>query len=324
MSEIKSPKLVLSQVLDLPAAVAGFYIQEAVMTEVNFMNETPMKIRLQDEIAEFRSIYQKYSDRLAGAFFDYIALACFGEARHALTQAKKYIPQICYKWNRDNAKENIRIRNKSYQHALKFDPYTFLPTLEELFNYGHWRDAYGGGKWANIAGIGTLYRSLTSQVFIDHAVDLSHNSGSMFSKDVLFKKYAVSRYLDMLNKKQYSPSILKNYEFFRIGPIAANVKPFLKLAVKLGLVQSEIIYICNYIPIVFPETIKWGLLPITVNDILQCNLHGIDIDDKEEGEEENHDDSPITFDSRCIMHTLKPNLDKLSNKLIPSHQTSMF
>ena len=263
----KSPSLILTQTLDLPAAVAGFYVQEAVLSMVNNMEHGSLYFHLEETIHTLRTIHQKYVNQLAGAFFDYISLACFGEARHAIKQAKKYIHQICYKWNHNDDQENIDIRNKSYQHALKFDPHIFLPTLAELFTNGEWKDSYGGQKWANIADAGSLYNSLPNTVFIDHVVDLSHNGGSMFNKDILFLSYSTGSYWEMLHAKRNMQSILVN-DFLNKNSMAKSVRPFLKLAAKCGLIDAKLIYGNDYTTIQFPDIIKWGLLPIKIDDIL--------------------------------------------------------
>ena len=325
MSAVKSPNLVLKKVMDLPVAVAGFYVQEAVMAKVHNMKETSMKLRLEDDIKEFQSIHQKYADRLAGAFFDYIALASFGEARHAPSQAKRYIPQICYKWNRNNKQQSIHVREKSYKHALKFDPYRFLPTLATLFYDGIWRDSYGGSWWGNIAEAGTMYKKVTSTVFIDHAVDLSHNGGSMFSKSVLFLPYDSSHYRHMLGMKT-AFSILDDNDgntFLKKFWVAQNAKPFLKLAVKLDLISADMIYSTKYAPVQFPETIKWGLLPITKNDILSCD----ELPSSEKLDEDDYDDeNPIEmFEKANIRKSHVPLfLDELKAKFKPMEQASMF
>jgi len=329
MSAVKSPNLVLKKVMDLPVAVAGFYVQETVMAKVLNMKETSMKLRLEDDIKEFQSIHQKYADRLAGAFFDYIALASFGEARHAPSQAKRYIPQICYKWNRNNEQQSIHVRDQSYKHALKFDPYRFLPTLATLFYDGVWRDAYGGDQWGNIAEAGTMYKKVTSTVFIDHAVDLSHNGGSMFSKSVLFLPYHSGHYRHMLGMKT-AFSILDDNDgntFLKKFWVAQNAKPFLKLAAKLDLIPADMIYSTKYDHVQFPETIKWGLLPITENDILSCDAvplnERLDEDDGDGYYEDEQLAGTVNKLKARASHII-PFLEELKAKFKSMEQASMF
>ena len=226
MTKTKSPKLVLDQILDLPTAVAGFYVQDAVLTAIKNMKPTPRKIRMEDKINELTEIHKRYTDQLAGSLFDYIALASFGEARHAPYMAKVYISQIVFKWDNHNDSQIVKARRASYRYALKFNPYTFLPVLTELFDDESWKDAYGGQKWATITSTGEMYGKIPNSVFIDRAVDLSHNGGSMFSKDVLFQYYNVSKYCEMLYYKTHLPSILTE-EFLWKYPIACQSKPFI-------------------------------------------------------------------------------------------------
>lgn len=316
---VKSPQLVLKRVLHLPAAVAGFYVKEAVLNAVNQLPESSMKIRLEEDIQDLTYAFNKYSEKLAGALFDYIALACFGEARHAPYQANRHIPQICFKFDQNNEQQCIKVREQSYHHALKFDPYIFLPTLKILFYDSNWREAYGGNKWGNIADAGTMYNKVSPQVFIDHAVDLSHNGGSMFTKNVLFRIYESGAYRYMLNQKKEKVSILVK-EFLRYHPIAFSVKPFLKLAAKLNIMDPELIFDNLYYTIEFPETIKWGLLPIKPSDIIDNDSFEID-----EHDEDYEEDSHEIFHMNKIraMH-MKPNLDKIKYGFKTMEQASMF
>ena len=345
MSAIKLSKLVLKEVLDLPAAVAGFYVQEAVIARINGMQKNTMIIRLEDEIREFNAIHRKYTDRLAGAFFDYIALASFGEARHAPSQAKCYILQICYNWNRDDAQQNIHTRTESYKKALRFDPYRFLPVLSILFHDGQWKDAYGGKRWGDIAKAGMMYKEVSSTVFVDYVVDLSHNGGSMFNKNILFQFYSGDSYIHMLSMKR-TFSILEDANFLKTFSIAQNAKPFLKLAAKLGLIPTSMIYSCAYESIEFPETIKWGMLPIMESDILSCenlssneefnedndkndddesNDNDEDNDENDDDESNDDDEEKIkTFDDLIRSSCIKPYLDEIQAKFKPMTQTSMF
>lgn len=293
MKPEKTPKLVLKRVLNLPAAVAGFYVQDAVLAEISALPQDASLFRLQEAINNLRKIHQDYASRLAGAFFDYIALASFGEARHGPKMSSQYIHQICFEWDNDDTEKRITVRNQAYRHALKFNPHVFLPTLVHLFDNDSWDSSYGGGKWAQIAEAGTMYGSSSHKVFIDHAVDLSHNCGSMFNKDVLFLLYDSGEYFRMLNLKRSMDSILV-YGFVRQFQIATNVKPFLKMAARLNLIDADLVYGNAYEEIQFPEIIKWGLLPITDEDIRDRSEFPHHYND-EIDDEADYDDEPDLF-----------------------------
>lgn len=289
----KGSPSVFKQVLDLPTAVAGFYVQNLVLTKIRIMEQNTLKFRLKDTINEFRAMQKEYVDRFAGALFDYIALASFGEARHAIDDAKYYIQYICFKWNKNNEKEHVSVREEAYEQALKFDPNSFLPVLVNLYTDKGWRDGYGGPKWANIAEIGTKYRKMPNTVFVDNAIDLSHNGGSMFNKRILFKQYAPYGYKHMLDQKRSMESILTE-DFLRKYSFPSSTKLFLKLAAKLGIIDVSLVYAPeNYEPIEWPNAIKWGLLSMSSNDILPKEEFESDEDDDDK--EHDEDNGPGVF-----------------------------
>lgn len=286
----KSTSLILKQVLDLPAAIAGFYIQDAVLIAISNAKQSTMLFRLQDDINELRIMHHNYVNKLAGALFDYISIASFGEARHASNEATYYIHHISYKYDSNDSVQCINTRNQAYHYALKFNPHIFLPVLSALFEDYKWSDNYGGNKWENICKAGIMYNDMPDKVFIDHTVDLSHNGGSMFNKDVLFFKYSPETYTNMLNAKKDWPSILVD-KFLNNYPIALSVKPFLRIASKLGIISEWLLYGNDYVSIEFPDVIKWGLLPITSDDVLMVEQSNDNEDDEDNNSDDKYDDN---------------------------------
>lgn len=159
----------------------------------------------------------RYSERLTDKLFcalrDYLTLASFGEARHALYKSKGIIEDI----------ENSG-RVTAYTKAANYDPVKFLPQTIDLFKNYDWIDtAYGGDAWASIAQAALMgwEGKLTKMVWIDHAVDLSHNGGLAFDKEdagiLYFAGYYVNcsknMYKRLLDYKAHSGSFVDTIRY---------------------------------------------------------------------------------------------------------------
>jgi len=273
---------VLVSTLNLPMAVATFYFQDAILTEIetkkNSTSPSPQFFRHDAEIKELERNHAYLTSHLAGAFFDYISLATFGEARHALRRADMYVKQINYIPEVSNKPVSIG-RLASYKRSANFNPRLYLPVLVKLFNECNWEGrqnshtetySFGGPKWGKIAEAGMLYGKIPDKVFIDHVVDLSHNGGSMFNKEILFRYYDYDRYKRMLTYKS-SEDILNNDNFSLYAIFPESIKSVTKLANILGIYKEKWFKLSVKSEIVFPDIIKWGLLPITEKDLVSVD-----------------------------------------------------
>jgi hypothetical protein len=117
---------------------------------------------------------------LAPLIFDYLALACLGEARHSSQQVGVTMENFDY--DSSTGRDHV-VRSC----AAEYDPSEFLPKLIVLFDEGNWASSYGGSRWAEIAR--TALRWWTGEwsdrLLIDHCVDLMHNGGLCFDKGFL-------------------------------------------------------------------------------------------------------------------------------------------
>ena len=169
-------------------AIYDFYFMEAILVHPpKFGNKAQEKLR--DDA-------QAYQDRvvenLAPALYDYLFMACMGEARHAYNKTAKYIPNI----------ERGGGRSQAYHTALNFDRTKMLPALHKLFTQTWGGGGYGGGSWANIASGAMEYGVLPDKAFIDHVIDLEHNGGHCFDKT------SVSKVIDLEMKSMYMKRFL--------------------------------------------------------------------------------------------------------------------
>jgi len=119
---------------------------------------------------------------LSRIIFDYLFLACLGEARHAPTRCTTMFSDFNSEWDGSSDRQCV----VSYC-AGKYDPKTTLPLLIKLFNEGDWHDSYGGKRWGEIAQAAyNWYTHAWNDItLIDHCVDMVHNGGLAFDKGFL-------------------------------------------------------------------------------------------------------------------------------------------
>lgn len=214
-------------------------------------------------------LIEKWIDDLALSIRDYLAIISFGEARHAWKYADAQIEEIV----------NLKARLLAYRIGSLFSPKNSLPKLHKLFSQYKWNHSFGGANWANIVEASMCYNTMpTSSVFIDHAIDISHNGGFCFDKGILFKNdlgvYS-SRILTHKNNDfiwNYSKKALSSSYNAEIHPcfniyLNSDVYDLFSYAVKLDLIKKG-----EHIPPYFksfprehiqPPKIKWGPLIVS-------------------------------------------------------------
>lgn len=131
---------------------------------------------------------------LPGMMFDYLALACLGEARHAYSCSNGIISE--YDYSTDNSRHDVVCRLVG-----KVAPSDFLPKLITLFNEADWNSSFGGTKWGAIAQVALEFynKQRNAITLLDNCVDLVHNGGLCFNKGFLLccsDKYLLQRLLD--------------------------------------------------------------------------------------------------------------------------------
>ena len=199
-----------------------------------------------------------YHMMLADLLFDYLYGASFGEARHASSAAQMMIPEI----------KGGNSRKETCRKAQKYSPEFALPVLRELFYEGHWRSSYGGKAWGNIVDAAMLYESNPSSwaVFIDHAIDLSHNGGCAFDKGIFLELFDTSVYMTVLDTKRAGSLLDSTLDLF-VPPI---VKTLLDDAVSMKLVScNKELRVCESKPFAYTG-VKYGKR--TLSEPIDCNL----------------------------------------------------
>jgi hypothetical protein len=190
---------------------------------------------------EVSDTLQAEASRLARAFYDYIALTAAGEARHAdyaCTHRWKDWPT--HSW----------YRNTAYCRVEKYNPDDVLRAAVELFSQG-WASSYGGKRWRKIAEVGLLYGKVSDLVFLDMAVDLSHNGGLFLDKGVIFTMPNRNRYRRVLDYKT-SHGLLS----YRETSVHRRVRNIIDLGRQLGL--HEVLPKVSRNPSYDNYLISWG------------------------------------------------------------------
>lgn len=227
----------------LLAAVSTLYAMLEIELGLTLVPEPsrdhPDFIRYRMFKAEFAVAFKRYGDRFARNMFDYLTLACAGEARYA---------------------SNQMVVTEGKKDAIPYAPQGLLPALERVFEICKWAPGYGGKKWANIAKAAKKYFPFQSNpvVFIDHCVDLSHNGGLAFDKGFIFQ-YPDERYKDILDAKLHG-SLLGSS--LRID-VDSGMYGYILQAVSLGIIERPKAKVVlteeKTVPLV-----QWGMAPVVV------------------------------------------------------------
>ena len=184
--------------MDIMNLVEEFYQIQAVEVFMA-MNGTfvPFKHSHEKWMADFTQFKQEFYARLGRAIYDYTVLLCAGELRYAHSQA-----DYGFEWYASH-----RDRSEIWYLCTRYSDREIIRAALIGFNPEkvHWASSFGGEKWYNIAKAGNMYHKVPTEVFIDHCVDLSHNSSCYFDKGAeIFNLRSQSTYLEYLTKKRYA------------------------------------------------------------------------------------------------------------------------
>ena len=193
-------------------AVADFY--SLIIAQPMYMGPTVPENRRQ----VFLRAWERVTPSLARGFFDYIVLACTGEARHAYHGSDNLISNL--------PAGTITNRHHCYMWSMEYDPKSLLEALKVLYHEHYWHGAYGGKKWGKIADAGLMYSTIPDTVFIDHCVDLTHNDGCFLNKNVVFELDDTSLYLGLLDEKRnHTPEELYTHMIRHDIKVSYDVAP---------------------------------------------------------------------------------------------------
>lgn len=198
--------------LDLETATFSFYIQEELLMNKPRMTFPYTRITAIDNFySRLEKKQKELEENFAGTLFDYLVLACFGEARYANKAGELEFSEIGAKI----AHKGWISRDNAHLMAVDCEPKGSLEVLSELFHNYLWPGGFGGHKWGNIADMAMKYGNISDKFFIDSVIDLEHNGGLAFNKGFLIKNPTRQRrFLRFLDEKTNGSAVEGVYEAF--------------------------------------------------------------------------------------------------------------
>ncbi len=146
-----------------------FYTVEALML---VMQDKRPHVSIQNQVKAYR---RKLHNAMRYLFRDYIIVACFGEARHALGQCYSYIPDLVVD------RVPVKARTVAGNMAKDYTVESLQNGLKLLFDAKWKGTSFGGPRWGQAIKALDLWDN--SVVFLDHVFDLRHNGSSLFNKN---------------------------------------------------------------------------------------------------------------------------------------------
>jgi hypothetical protein len=206
--------------------IAALRVPSAITSEIpdHLLMRAAHAVQWRNRVVRYA---EHYANTLARNFFDFLTMACYGEAR--------YRQGSSFTFDDPSLKQG---RSSAYQSALRFDPRDLLPKLVYVFNHYAWGGSYGGKKWGKIAETASLYFRpefrTVPVAFVDHCVDLAHNGGLAFNKGyIIANPSSESSYMTMLDEKRNGSLLDSQHPH----PITPDVAELLATGVSLGLVR---------------------------------------------------------------------------------------
>ena len=164
--------------------------------------------KLENDVNE---AFDALCETMAKRILVYVWGACLGEVRHAARYMNKYVAEI-------NGK-NIS-RDTVYRESLNFEPTeAHMEIVRDVYAQDGWGGTYGGSKWLDVTEGMMLYGKVSNATFIDHAVDLEHNGGNIFTKDG--SEFGMKNY-DYEGDSYYTASNMKQFLDFKFSADILN------------------------------------------------------------------------------------------------------
>lgn len=153
-----------------------FYYLEALKTDIKRRMTTNKELQFKHSVVKLLTdaemLFDEIAPNLAFRTFVYLWAACLGEARHARESLCKhrFLKEI-----------NKSERRDVYEITKQFPPTREnIKAVIDVFS-DKWSGSFGGQAWRNIAEALYFYEK-DPTTFIDHVIDLQHNTGTVFNK----------------------------------------------------------------------------------------------------------------------------------------------
>jgi len=165
--------------VNFTAEVYGFYVMQEWQAWLReYPWSLPSHLRWKEDLDR---IQDEQARQFARALRDYMALACFGEARYGRNLAKD---------NGETIKGSIRscmTRTGCYEKAPQYDVIALLKGLSKYFGRtGTFDGSTGGPPWKEACEYALTYQQVSDTQFIDTVIDLRHHSDHLFNKPCVF------------------------------------------------------------------------------------------------------------------------------------------
>lgn len=184
----------------LEAMKAGIMMAKSANPEWQFRHSV---IRLESDV---ENALNHLAETMAKRIQAYIWAACLGEARHASQMVDVSIVQLSGSESRESVYNRFFMYNPTEEH---------LTLVRDIYAQKGWGTSYGGKNWQNCMEGLMLFGKVSDATFIDHAVDLEHNGGNIFTKSANATK------LEVYDRRQgsiyYSASNLKSFCDFKFS-----------------------------------------------------------------------------------------------------------
>lgn len=141
-------------------------------------------LRFVHSAAKLKAEVEEYLNYVSGIFAqmirDYTILACYGELRY-VTEKLEDSP-----FHFSHYKFDANLPRGCYcsyvQDGLEYSTKSIAECCEFLYGGLFWDESFGGPAWYEISRAIKMYETYPTTVFVDHCVDLQHNTGYFINK----------------------------------------------------------------------------------------------------------------------------------------------
>lgn len=214
MSNVTGNTMTIAHIVDfymLEAMRAGLTMAKSANSAMRFRRSVE---RLENDLEE---AFNHMADSMALRLYVYIWGISLEEAMHSDSMCEYTIAQL---------------RDFSISETFDYFPGPEnINAVIDTFTQDWSSSAYGGNKWAQITDAMNLYGLVSSAAFVDHCVDLEHNTSSIFNKTgespFLLDCFAscgmsyrnLHNFLDL----KFSGNILQDKGYFDYLPVSTKV-----------------------------------------------------------------------------------------------------
>jgi hypothetical protein len=219
----------------LEALMAGMSMAKSANSALQFKHSFE---RLENDV---KAAFDHLTETMARRIFVYIWAACLGEARHAGSLVPMYFNELS-----PNAS-----RTDVYKRTAGFEPtQEQIALMRKLYEQKEWGNTFGGKKWLSIADALAMYGEVSNATFIDHAVDLEHNGGNIFTKNAM--AVGMDVFFD-----GYNASELRGFLDFKFGHDILNSWKTVEVSFKVKSLVNRYSHIVGKVTTNLDATIEW-------------------------------------------------------------------